>query len=129
MREHAGQIAVGHKILENIQHLRMQQRRSGELTGRGRTSENKDSRANDGADSERRQRPRPQSLLQPAFRPFRVGDQFVNGLLGKELAGQKASFDSIDIGLPDERLVQPGKEAARLLARSLTSWLGREPPS
>jgi hypothetical protein len=67
----------------------MQQRWCGIFSCRRSACKHKNSRANDRADAKRGQRPRAQRLRQTMPRPFRVRNQLVNGLLGKELAGQK----------------------------------------
>ena len=60
--------------------------------GRG-AGESKNSRSDDRADAQRRQRPRSQRLLQPVFWPLGVRYQLVNGLLGEKLAGQKGLLE------------------------------------
>ena len=47
-----------------------------------------DAGADDGADAQRRERPRAKRLLQPPLRLFRLGDQLVDRLLAKQLAIQ-----------------------------------------
>ncbi len=58
------------------------------LTGDGRPYDGEDAGANDRADAEPGERPRPQRLLQPVFRLLRLGDQLVNGLACEELVRQ-----------------------------------------
>ena len=89
MQKHTGKISVLKQVLEDVQHLGVQQGRSRKLSSRGGPGKNKNSRADDRADAQRRQRPRAQRLWQTVPRPFRVRNQLVNGLLGEELAGQK----------------------------------------
>src|SRR5262245_60665546 len=89
MQKHAGKVPVLKQVLEDIQHLGMQQRRCGVLSCRCGAGKHKNSRADDRADTKRRERPRAQGFRQTMPRPFRVRDQLVNGLLGEELAGQK----------------------------------------
>ena len=108
MEKDAGKVPVLNQVLEDVQHLRMQQRRCGVLASRRGAGKDKNSRADNRADSKSGERPRPQRFRQPMPRPFRVRNQLVNGLLGKELAGQKGL-------LKNERLkvVVPGKTAMR----------------
>lgn len=101
MHEHAGQIPMMEEVPNQIHHLGMLDGIDLKmLAGRRRAGEHKDTRAYDGPDPQRCNRPQAKMRNEHALGLF---DQFVDGLLGKELAGQKASFDSIDIGLPDER--------------------------
>ena len=93
MEQDAGKISVLKQILEDIQHLRMKQRRRGKLARRRRAREHKDSRADDRTDPQRRKRPGAQGLRQTMARSFRVRDQLVNGLLGEKLAGQKGLLE------------------------------------
>ena len=89
MQKHTGKVPVLKQVLEDVQHLGVQQGRSGKFSSRGGAGQNKNSRADDRPDAKRSQRPRPQRLWQTMPRPFRVRNQLVNGLLGEELAGQK----------------------------------------
>jgi len=61
------------------------------LAGDGGADDGKDTRADDGADAERGQRPRPERLLERVLRFARVADQLIDGLAGKQLAGQGSS--------------------------------------
>jgi len=97
MHQHAGEISVSKQVLEEVQHLRMQQGGPREFPGGGGASQHEDAGTDDRPDPERRQRPGTEGLLQPVFRAFGVGNQFVDGLLGKKLAGQKASFDAMEM--------------------------------
>ena len=54
----------------------------------GGSEHGKDSRSNYRTDAEGGQCHRTERLLQPGFRPLGVGDQLVDGLLGKKLACQ-----------------------------------------
>ena len=67
------------------------------LPGNGGTDHGKDAGADDRADAQGGQRPRPERLLQPMFRLLRFGDQLVNGLAREELARQGAAPGSIGI--------------------------------
>ena len=96
MQKHAGKIPVLKQVLEDIQHLGMQQRRCGILSGCRGTGKHKNSRADNRADTKGRQRPRPQGFWQTVARPFRVRNQLVNGLLGEELAGQKGLLRELE---------------------------------
>jgi hypothetical protein len=118
MKKHAGKVPVLKQVLEDVQHLSMQQGWSRKLSSRGRSRKNKNSRADDRADAKRGQRPRAQRLRQTMPRPFRVRNQLVNGFLGEELAGQKASLRETQVmilrkkqrcGVPMRRKSAPGR--------------------
>ena len=96
MHQHAGKVAVCEEVFKDIQHLSVKQRRRGEFSGRCGAGEHEDSGADNRPDPQCGQRPGPQSFLQPCFRALRVGDQFVDGLLGKKLAGQKGLLGSMN---------------------------------
>jgi hypothetical protein len=70
------------KVHDQIQHLGFVKGRIAVLSCGCRSGKGKNSRADDGADAQRRQRPRAQRLSQPLLGLLRVGDQLVNGLLG-----------------------------------------------
>ena len=89
MQKHTGKVPVLKQVLEHVQHLGMQQGRSRIFSSRGGPGQNKNSRADNRADAQRRQRPRSQRFRETMPWPFRVRNQLVNGLLGEELAGQK----------------------------------------
>ena len=59
------------------------------LPRHGRADDREDARADDRADAQRGQRPRPQRLLQRVLGLFRIADQLVDRLAGKQLAGQR----------------------------------------
>src|SRR5262249_49590852 len=82
VHQHTGKAAMGEQVLEHIQHLRMKQGRRGELARGGCAGENEYSRTDNGADSQRGQRPRAQRFLQLVLWVLRIGDEFVDGLLG-----------------------------------------------
>ena len=58
------------------------------LAGDGGADDGEDARADDGADAERGERPRAEALLQRVLGFFRVADELVDRLAGKQLAGQ-----------------------------------------
>ena len=58
------------------------------LAGNRRADDREDARANHGADAQRGQRPRPERLLEPVLGLFRVADQLVDRLAGKQLVRQ-----------------------------------------
>ncbi len=58
------------------------------LAGDGGADDGEDARADDRADAERGERPRPEALLQRVLGFFRVADELVDRLAGEELAGQ-----------------------------------------
>ncbi len=57
----------------------------------GRANDGKNARADDRTDPERRQRPRTEGPLEPVRWLFRVADELVDRLAGKQLAGQGRS--------------------------------------
>src|SRR6267142_1088165 len=68
----------------------MQDRRSFEIFARGGgAGKNKNSGTDNRTDAERRQRPLPQRFLQAMIGFFRLSDQLINGLPGKQLIGQQ----------------------------------------
>ena len=83
MHEHTRKIAVREEILENVQHLRVKQGRRGILTGSRCAGQDKNPGTDDRPNPQRRKRPGAERLLQPALRPLGIGNQFVDGLLGK----------------------------------------------
>ena len=56
--------------------------------GSRRPGEHEDTRANNGANPERGERPRSERFLEAVLRMLGVGDQLVDGLSGEELVGQ-----------------------------------------
>jgi len=86
MHQCAGSGARAHKIDQKIEHLRVQDRRRFEVLARGSSpSEHKDSRADDGPDAKRGQRPRPECLSELMLWAFGIGYQLVDGLAGEQL--------------------------------------------
>ena len=65
------------------------------LAGDGGADDGEDARADDGADAERGERPRTEALLQRVLGFFRVADELVDRLAGKELAGQCGASQQI----------------------------------
>jgi hypothetical protein len=92
VHEHAREASVRKQVLKNVKNLGVQQGGRGVFSRRGRARQHEDARPDDGADTERSEGPQAQRLLQPMLRLFGFGDQLINGLLGKKLAGQKASL-------------------------------------
>ena len=79
-------LPAAQEIDDQVEHLRVQDRRSLEIFSRRRGSgENENAGADDGADAQRGQRPRAQRLLQPLAGVFGVGDQLVDGLAAEKL--------------------------------------------
>ena len=58
------------------------------LPGHCCADDGKYTRSDDRADAERRERPGAKALLESILRRFRLADQLVNRLAGKQLAGQ-----------------------------------------
>jgi hypothetical protein len=54
MQKHTGKVPVLKQVLEDIQHLGMQQGRSGKFSSRGSAGQNKNARADDGPNAKRR---------------------------------------------------------------------------
>lgn len=74
------------EIHDQVQSLRMQDRRCLKIFARRRRSrQDKDSRTDDGADPERRQRPGSQRFTEPVLRVLRLQDQFVDGFATERL--------------------------------------------
>ena len=91
MHQRARRAAGAQEVDDQVQYLRVQDRRSLEVLSRGRSAgENKYPRADDRADAQRGQRPRTQSLLEtmPGLVGFR--DQFVDGLAAEKLVFRRA---------------------------------------
>ena len=87
MHQRSGGAAGAQEIHDHVERLRMQEGRRLEIFSRRRRSrKNENSRTDDGADAERRQRPRPQRLTEPVLRVLRLRDQFVDGLATEKLA-------------------------------------------
>jgi hypothetical protein len=61
------------------------------LAGHRRADDRKDARTDDCPDAERGQRPRAEGFLQRVPRFFRVANQLIDGLAGKQLADQGGS--------------------------------------
>src|SRR5579864_8306277 len=127
VQKHAGKIPVLKKVLEDVQHLSMQQRRRRVLSCRRSAGKHKDSRADNRADTKGRQRPRSQRFWQTVARPFRVRNQLVNGLLGEELAGQKGLLKERRLKWWSREKQRCGAEThqVRLYAVTRYSALGR----
>ena len=87
MHERSGRAASAQEIHDQVERLRMQDGRRLEIfSGCRRSREHEDSRADDRADAERRQRPRAQRLTEPVRRVLRLRDQFVDGLATEGLS-------------------------------------------
>jgi len=69
------------------------------LAGHGGADDREDAGADDGADAQRSERPGPERLFETLAGLFRLADQLVNGLAGKQLAGQ-GSFSSLSEPVP-----------------------------
>lgn len=68
MHQHVRRSSVPQEVDDQVKHLRVNDVRSLEVFARRcRARQNKNARADDRADSERRQRPRPKRLLQAMF--------------------------------------------------------------
>jgi hypothetical protein len=76
------------QVRQQVQHLRMQDRRNLEMFARRcRAREDEYSGADDRPDPQRRKRHRAQRLLQARLGVLRIGDQLVDRFLGEELVG------------------------------------------
>jgi hypothetical protein len=58
------------------------------FAGNGRANDGENARADDRTDPERRQRPRTEGFFEPVRGLFRIADELVDRLAGKQLAGQ-----------------------------------------
>ena len=75
---------------QEVEHLRVKDGWDFEvLASGGGPGENENARADDGADTEGRKRPRAQGFLEPVARVFGVRDQLVDGLAAEELVIQR----------------------------------------
>jgi hypothetical protein len=86
MHQRASAASGAQEIDKKIEDLRVKNRRRREVLARGRSArKNKKSRADDCADAERRQRPRPERLAQAVLGLVGLSNQFVDGLSAQEL--------------------------------------------
>jgi len=102
----------------------------------GSTDDRKDAGADDSAYAERGQRPRAEGLFQGVFGFFRVPDELVDRLAGKQLAGQGSRPLPMEISSLSVQTLgghRPGESQADapfcLAARKPSAWTGRVPPS
>ena len=87
MHQRPGSVAGAQEIHDQVERLRVQDRRRLEVFSRRRRSrEHKNSRANNRADAQRRQRPRPQRLTEPVLWMVRFRDQLIDRLATESLA-------------------------------------------
>ena len=87
VHERSGGAAGAQKIHDHVERLRVQEGRRLEIfSSGGGAREDEDSRADDGADAERGQRPRAQRFTEPVLRVLRVRDQLVDRLATEKLA-------------------------------------------
>jgi hypothetical protein len=87
MHQRASGAAGAQNIKDQIEDLRVQNGWHFKVLASSRGSgKHKNAGADDRANSERRQRPRPQRLLEPMFRTIGVRDQLVNGFTAEQLA-------------------------------------------
>ena len=99
MHEGAGCAPGAQEIHQQIEHLRVQDGWSLEMFACSRgPGKDKNSRSNDGADAERRQRPRAQSFAQLMLRLFGFSNQLVNGFAAEKLVGLRRSGSSVRSG-------------------------------
>ncbi len=105
------------------------------LPGHGRADDREDARADDRADAERRQRPRPEALLERVVRLFRLADELVDRFAGKQLAGQvQFSSQPLGTGSPIGLLSQntvhlDGEEQLSAISRQLSVLVLKLAPS
>ena len=80
MHQSASRAAGSQEVEKQVHHLGVQDGRRLEMFSRcGSSGENEDSRADDGADAQRRERPRSKSFLQAMLGLIGFGNQFVYG--------------------------------------------------
>ena len=90
MHERTVQIAVGGEVPEHVHDLGVEDGRDFEVfAGGGGAGEDEDARADDGADSERGERPGAESFLQLVTGFGGLGDKPVDRLTGKKLIRQR----------------------------------------
>ena len=90
MHQNTGSAAGAQQGGHQIHNLRMQDRRNFVMfAGGSRARQNKDPGADNGANTERGQRPWAQALVQPPPWVFGLGDQLVNGFAAKQLAAAR----------------------------------------
>lgn len=65
------------------------------LPGHGSADDRKDARSDDGADAQRGERPGSERLFESVLGIFRLADQLIDGLAGKELFKQCCSPDIV----------------------------------
>jgi hypothetical protein len=83
------QIASVNEIPHQVENLRVHDVFGlEELSGGGCAGQNENTGADDGADTERGERPRAERLSQAMLGVLRVGDKFVDGLAREKLTGQ-----------------------------------------
>jgi len=91
MHQRSSRATRPQEVHNQVERLRMQNRRRLEIfSSSGRSRENENSRANNRADAERRQRPWAQRLAEPVLRVLRLRDQFVDGLTAESLRIRRA---------------------------------------
>jgi hypothetical protein len=87
------------------------------LAGHGRANDREDAGADHGPDTQRRQRPRAERLLQRLARLFRLANQFVDGLARYQLVGQGSSPLYLEQLLHMGNLLSKIQESAEMIKR------------
>ena len=86
MHQHLRRSPAAQEVHDDVEDLGVQDGGRLEIFAGGRGArKDENPRANDGADAQRRQRPRAQRLLQFSFRVFRLGNQLVDGFAAEKL--------------------------------------------
>jgi len=90
MHEHGAGAAAAQKVDDDVEHLRVQDRRSLKIfSSSGGAREHEDARADDGADAQRRQRPRAERFLQSLARGFGFGRSACRWTCNRKPGGRK----------------------------------------
>ena len=115
VHERSRRASGAQEVDQQIEHLGVQDGGRFEVLARRRgAGENKNSRADNGADAERRQRPGAEGLLEAMLGLVRIGDQLVDGLAAEQLARRGALArlgDSRSPGLPQWSPCEPLRNA------------------
>ena len=87
MHQRSGTASRAQEVDQQVEHLGMKNGRCFEMLSRcGGAGKNENARANDRADAERGQRPRPQRFAKTMLRLLGLGYEFVDGFTTQELA-------------------------------------------
>ena len=89
MHQNLRRPATPQEVHDDIEHLRVQNGGCLEIFAGGcGASKDENPGANNGANAERGERPRPQGFLETVLRMLRISNEFVDRFSGEELVGQ-----------------------------------------